>query len=135
MTAVKLAIRNILTTDSIYLALLGTPTEEPYKTYYLYPTTVPDLPFVTFALRPSVVNSDMDKTIITKLTDLVFYIYAVDALYETIAARIVYLLHQTGSDAGFRTIFEGERDDMYKPELNAYGIQIKFNLHYRKEII
>jgi hypothetical protein len=135
MTAVKLAIRNILTDDATYLTLLGNPSAEPYKTYYLYPKNIPDFPYVTFALRPSDVDTDRDKTVIVKNTNLVFYVFAVDALYETIASRIIYLMHHTGSDTGFRTILESEREDAYKPELNAYSIELIFSLHYRKEII
>lgn len=135
MTTEKLAIRSLLTNDATYLELLGNPGSAPYKTYYIYPPTTPDFPYVVFILRPADVNTGIDRNLISRRYDLLFYVFSQNGIYETIAARIVYLLHQIGNSNGFRTIFFGEINEEYKPELNAYSIEIKFNLFSRKELI
>ena len=135
MTAQKLAVRDILTNDSTYLALLGNPSEEPYKTYYLYPPTVPDFPYVVFAFSTANVDSEVDKYILQKRIELIVYVFAQDSLYETIAERIVYLMHQTGDTNGFRIVYDRDNAEEYISKINAYMVSKIFNLFYRKEII
>lgn len=135
MTTEKLAIRSLLTSDSIYLALLGSPGSLPYNTFYMHPTQTPSFPYVVFRLRPAEITASTGREILSKKYELIFDIFSQDGVYETIAARIIYLLHQIGNSNGYRTIFVGETNEEYSQELNAYSIQIKFDLFSRKEII
>ena len=132
MTVIKKEIRSKLADDATYISLLGSPSGEPYKTYYVYPPTVPDFPFVVFALRPGVVSDEFDKTLVVKRVDLTFNVWSRDDTYETIADRIKYLLHQYGNENGFRIVYDRERSELYDKETNAYGVNIAFNLFSRQ---
>jgi hypothetical protein len=133
MTITKKEIRSRLTEDADYLSLLGSPSELPYKTFYVYPPEIPDFPFVVFSLRPGVVNTDRDETIIDKRIDLTVNVWAYDSAYESIADRIIYLLQQYGNENGFRVVYD-RSNELYDEETNAYGINLGFNVFYRQEM-
>jgi hypothetical protein len=101
----------------------------------MYPPQTPVFPYVVFLLRPADVDDTVDRNLLSRRYDLLFHVFSQDGVYETIAARIIYLMHQIGNSNGFRTVFIGEVNEEYKPELNAYSIEIKFNLFSRKGIL
>jgi len=133
MTDMKTAIRSVLTSDTTYIGLLGNPTTEPYRTYYIYPPTTPVFPFVVFSMRPGVSDSSTGKLILSKKIVLDFVAWDQSANYEDIAERIVYLLNQYGSSAGYRIIYDADRSELYDKELNAYGLSFSFNVFHRRE--
>ena len=134
MILVKRTIRSLLTNDSTYLTLLGNPSEEPYKTFYLYPTQTPDFPYVLFALNVGFLDDEVDSQIISRRYNLVFNVYAQDSSFEDITDRIIYLLHQVGNEHGFRIIYRSGLEEIYDSELNAWIKSISFDLFDRKGV-
>lgn len=133
MTDMKTAIRSVLTSDTTYLGLVGSPTVEPYKTYYVYPPTTPVFPYVVFSMRPGVSDSSTGKLILSKKIVLNFVSWAQSSVYEDIAERIIWLLNQYGSSTGFRIIYDVDNSELYNKELNAYGLSFSFNVFQRRE--
>lgn len=133
MTDMKTAIRSVLTSDTTYLGLVGDPSAEPYKTYYVYPPTEPVFPFVVFSMRPAASDSSTGKLILSKRIVLDFVVWAQSAVYEDIAERIVWLLNHYGSSTGFRIIYDIDKSELYNQELNAYGLSFSFNVFQRRE--
>jgi hypothetical protein len=125
----------MLTSDADYIELLGSPTAQPYKTYYIYPPTTPDFPYVVFSLRPGSVQDEIGKEIISKRVDLKINVWSQDDTYEDIANRIIYLLHQKGNGNGFRIVYDSDNSELHDPQMNAYGLAMSFNVFLRKGII
>ena len=127
MTDMKTAIRSVLTSDTTYIGLVGSPTVAPYKTYYVYPPTPPVFPFVVFSMRPAVSDGSVGKQIISKKIVLDFVAWDQGSAYEDIAERIVWLLNQYGSSTGFRIIYDADKSELYDKELNAYGLSFSLS--------
>lgn len=131
----KTGLRNRLVNDSVYLALLGNPTEEPYKTFFIDPAQTPDFPFVVFYFFPSIVDGEISREIIAKRKTAVFNVWSQDGAYEEIANRIIYLLHQYGNSEGFRVVYNQELNELYDKQMNAYGLNLKFSIFCREKIV
>lgn len=135
MNTVKTGLRSMLTSDATYKTLLGSPVAEPYKTYYMYPPTEPDFPFTVFWMGAGSFQDEHDRYIIARVSELYLNVWAQDNVYETIIERIIYLYHHKSNAYGFRAILSREPQEIYDEEMNAYGKNIVFNLHFRRGII
>jgi len=139
MKAVIDAIKFALTDDDTYVELLGTPTVEPYKTYYEDPPVTPDFPFVVFVLRPISYNPDMGREFRVGRGELSVNVWgqgiSSTPTVETIADRIISLLHQVGNAAGFRCVLSREPQSLRDHEINAWGVNVAFDCAIRRSII
>ena len=132
MTTIKEQIRTMLTSDTTYLSLMGSPASPPYQTFYLRPPERPTFPQVVYELRPAIFNTDNDRALITSQIDLSITVWAKSNVYEIIVNRIIWLLHQVENSNGFKCIINSEPVELYDDEFNAYGLNITFRVHYRR---
>jgi len=126
-------IYTTLTGDTTYKTLLGSPTAAPYRTFYIQPPEKPDLPEVIYRFGNAVVSQeDVDYRLIK--VSLTITIWTLDAGYETIAERIIYLLHQRPSkdSYGIRINLDTLTEELYDEELRAFGRAVIFQVFYRR---
>jgi len=129
-------IYSILTGDQTYLGLLGDPTADPYRTFYIQPPEKPDLPEVIYRFGNVVISQeDFDCRIMR--VSLTITIWTRDTSYETIAERIIRLLNQTPNSDGYgiRIIVDTMTEELYDEDMNAFGRAIIFQVHYRRKRI
>lgn len=139
MKAVIDAIKVALTGDSEYISLLGSPTVEPYKTYYEDPPVTPDFPFVVFVLRPIGYNTDMGREFRIGRGELSINAWVQGKTetptIESIIDRVIVLLHQVGNAAGFRCVLSREPQSLRDHEMNAWGVNVAFEVAIRRSIM
>ena len=139
MKAVIDGVKNILTGDSTFVALLGSPTSEPYKTYYLDPPGEPDFPFVVFSIRPVGYDEEVGREFRSGRGELSINVWGQGVTstptVETIVDRAIVLLHQIGNSAGFRCVLSREPQELRDHEINAWGLNVAFDVFVRRSIM
>ena len=136
MKTLKLQIKKRLTDDSTYVGLMGTPTAEPYQTYWFKPPVAPTFPETVLNIT-GVNDTSAGKDFLPGRFTLSLNVWSKDDTYEDIVKRIIQLLHQspeTGT-TGFRAIYTGEPEDMYDDEFAVYGKRVVFDVFYRRATI
>ena len=137
ISAIKDAIRDALVEDTAYLELLGEPVDEYKKTYYAVPPESPQLPIVVLTMN-SGVPEPIDRMIIAATGLLTVTIWAKTNAYEQIAERIIYLYHQKAglsTTYAIRLVLTREPEEMFDPQLDAYGKVLEFTMFTRRAII
>ena len=137
MKALKLAIKKRLTDDTDYIALMETPTVEPFQTYWFKPPVKPTFPETVLNINPSTSDQSSDPSFIITNSVLSINVWATDDVYEDIIKRIIQLLNQKPdtSITGFRAILVSEPEDLFDDEFNVYGKNVMFNVHYRRALL
>ena len=135
MTTVKAAIYNRLVADVTYLALLGVPTTAPYQTFLNLAPKKPSFPEVILTFGETSTDQEFDGDTLVSVGGFIATAWTLEHTYETILDRIVYLMHQKPFTTGFRLIFAGRGEEVFNEEFDAYGKQVRFDLHYRRETI
>ena len=137
MKAVKLAIKKRLTDDSNYIALMGTPTSEPFQTYWFKPPVQPTFPETVLNLQTGINDNSIGPEIVQGVWTLSINVWSKDDVYEDIIDRIIYLLNQKPDTVttGFRAILSRQAEDIIDDEFNVYGQNVMFDLHYGRAII
>ena len=136
-SAIKEVIRDTLVGDSTYLEYLGNPVDNYQKTYFASPPEEPQLPIVVFAMGSNT-TEPIDRTIISQIGLLTFTIWAKTNVYEQIADRIIYLLHQKAglsTTYAIRLVLAREPQELYDDKLDAYGKVLEFTMFTRRAII
>lgn len=137
MKALKLAIKQRLTEDNDYLTLMGTPSSEPFQTYWFKPPQRPTFPETVLNLMPSVSDQSSDPSFIITESQLMINVWSKDDTYEDIIKRIIQLLNQKPDTVttGFRAILVREPEDMFDDEFEVYGKNVIFDVHYRRALL
>ena len=137
MKALKLAIKKRLTDDSEYIALMGTPAEEPFQTYWFKPPVKPTFPETVLNISTGGNDSTTDRSILPGVFSLSINVWSKDDAYEDIIERITQLLHQNPdtSITGFRAILSRDAEDLIDDEFNVYGKNVMFDVHYRRALL
>lgn len=137
ITEIKDVLRDTLVGDADYLELLGEPVDEYKKTYYAIPPEEPKLPIVVLTMNPNTVEP-IDRMILSTVGLLTVTIWAKTNVYEQIAERVIYLYHQrAGLSAthAIRLVLTREPEELFDPELDAYGKVLEFTMFTRRAII
>ena len=137
MKALKLAIKKRLTDDTDYIALMETPTVEPFQTYWFKPPVKPTFPETVLNINPSTSDQSSDPSFIITNSVLSINVWTKDDVYEDIIKRIIQLLNQRPDTVttGFRAILVSEPEDLFDDEFNVYGKNVMFNVHYRRALL
>ncbi len=137
MKALKLAIKQRLTEDNKYLALMGTPASEPFQTFWFKPPERPTFPETVLNLMPNVSDQSTDPSFIVTESLLSINVWTKDDTYEDIILRIIQLLNQNPDTrtTGFRAILTREPQDMFDDEFEVYGKNVVFDVHYRRALL
>ena len=139
MQVVRNKIYSVLTSDSAYIVLLGSPTAKPYKTYYLTPPATPSFPFVVFWLRPQTFMQRYPRELLVSRAVLTVNAWdhstSAAPTHEAIMQRVMELLHQVPVVTGFRCIISNEPQELRDEEMNAFGLTSAFELSYRRSLI
>ena len=137
MKALKLAIKKRLTDDTDYIALMETPTVEPFQTYWFKPPVKPTFPETVLNINPSTSDQSSDPSFIITNSVLSINVWTKNDVYEDIIKRIIQLLNQKPdtSITGFRAILVSEPEDLFDDEFNVYGKNVMFNVHYRRALL
>jgi hypothetical protein len=136
ITEVKDAIRDKLIGDATFLELLGNPTDEYRSVFWFLPPTAPGLPRVILTASPGMAEP-VDRAILSEIGTLTVTAWATTNLYEQIAERVIFLLHQAVISAthAIRLVLSVENGEMYDDSLRAYGKAITFSMFSRRAII
>ena len=134
MNDLKDQVYNILTGDDTYLELLGDPAAEPYKTYYIQPPEKPSLPEVIYRFGNVVVSQETVDYRIMQVP-LTVTVWTQDTSYETIAERVIRLLHQqpNNDSYGIRVILDTMTEELYDEDMAAFGRAVIFQVFYRRK--
>jgi len=137
MKALKLAIKKRLIDDSNYIALMETPTVEPFRTYWFKPPVKPTFPETVLNIQISSSDPTSDPSFLITNSVLSINVWTKDDVYEDIIKRIIQLLNQKPdtSITGFRAILVSEPEDLFDDEFNVYGKNVMFNVHYRRALL
>ena len=137
MKALKLAIKKRLTDDTDYIALMGTPTGEPFQTYWFKPPVKPTFPETVLNIQSTNSDQSADPSFLITNSVLSINVWTKDDSYEDIIKRIIQLLNQKPdtTTTGFRAILVSEPEDLFDDEFNVYGKNVMFNLHYRRALL
>ena len=137
MKALKLAIKKRLTDDASYIALMGTPTAEPFQTYWFKPPIAPTFPETVLNINSTTSDQLSDPSFIITKGVLSINVWTVDDVYEDIIKRIIQLLNQNPdtTTTGFRAILVSEPEDLFDDEFNVYGKNVMFDIHYRRALL
>ncbi len=134
MRDLKEEIRNSLIEDSTYLALMGSPSEEPYQTYCLRNPERPTFPETIIRLMPGTYSQGLERDILSTVYTLEILVRDKTSNYEDIAKRIIRILHQRpGADLGFRAVFR-RSSEIYDDEFEVYGRNLVFDVHFRRPL-
>jgi len=135
-TDVKTQIRTVLTDDTTYLGLLDDPASSPYRTYYNMNPEEPVYPLVVYGIEGGLQSEGHERSLLVSNSVLQFAIWARNNVYETIADRIIYLLHNKKSGGGWRAILSNPNAaEGYDQEFDAWEKRISFTLWNREAII
>lgn len=136
MKALKLAIKKRLTDDATYISLMGTPTTEPFQTFWFKPPEQPTFPETVLNIQGVDNESTIDRDILAKQCNLSVNVWSIDSAYEDVIERIIQLLHQKPDTdiTGFRAILIREPEDLFNDQFNVYGKNVMFNVHYRRAL-
>jgi len=137
MKTLKQKIKTRLTDDADYIALMGTPGEEPYQTYWYKPPVKPTFPETVLNFQTAANNTAMGKDLLAGQFPLSINVWSKDDACEDIVKRIVQLLHQKPETVttGFRAIYIREQDLPYDDDFNVYGKNVMFNVHYGRALL
>lgn len=137
MKDLKIQIKKRLTDDSDYISLMGSPTVEPYQTYWFKPPVQPTFPETVLTIVSADNDQSFGKDLLSRNCLLSINVWSKDEAYEDIAERIIQLLQHNPetSITGFRAILATETTDMIDDEFNVYGKLIQFNVWYRRSTI
>ena len=135
--ALKWQIVNKLTSDATYLSLMGSPTVKPYNTYWFKPPDKPTFPEVVLNISSGENDVEMDGSILSGRFTLGVNVWSKSDEYESIAERIIQLLHQNPETdtLGFRAVYTGSDEDLIDDTFAVYGKRISFNVYYRRALI
>lgn len=130
----KEEIRDALIEDSTYLSLMGSPSEEPYQTYYFRNPERPTFPETVINLTPEINNQKLERNLLSTVYQLEILVLDKTDNYEDIAKRIIRILHQRpGANLGFRAVYR-RSSEMYDDEFNVYGRNLIFDVHFRRPL-
>ena len=137
MKTLKLQIKKRLTDDATYIALMGSPTEEPFQTYWFKPPVQPTFPETVLTMGTIINDESNGRDLMSFRCPVSINVWSKDEAYEDIIDRIIQLLHQNPetTTTGFRAILNNEPQDMYDDEFNVYGKVVQFDVVYRRSTI
>jgi hypothetical protein len=136
MKELKLAVRQQMTNDSEYLALMGVPTSTPFQTFYLQPDNTPTFPETVFHFGSTGYDRSQDRHLMAADIVLNIMVWSEDDSYEDIIDRIKVLFHhKTIGTTGAHAIIMNETDELKDEEFNVYGKQVSFNVYYRRPLL
>ncbi len=136
ITEVKETIRNRLVGDTVLLEKLQNPTDEFKRVFWQYQPETPALPYVLLAADFGIAEP-LDRELLSCVGTLTVSIWARTNVFEEIAERVIYLLHQVSLSAvhAVRCVFSLENGELYDEQLNAYGKVLTFTLFTRRAIL
>ena len=135
MNTLKSSIHSLLVSDEDYRRSLGYPQAEPYQTFYINPPEKPTFPEVVWG---PISDGDFSTEVADFLSEWLtvpFMVWAKSNIYETIAARIISLLHHQSNSAGFTAIVQRRSEELYDTDFDIVGVRILFNIHYGRPVI
>ncbi|MFA4971745.1 MAG: hypothetical protein WC683_03980 [bacterium] len=133
MTDIKEAIRDLLKGDTTLLTLLGTPTAYPYQIFYKVPPKKPTLPEVVFWFEGSNEDEETDGALELNNVQMLLVSWGVTEVYDQIARRVKYVLHQKTVNSTAYISHTGWVSDVYDAEFNCWGRTDGYRIHDRRE--
>lgn len=128
------AIHLKLVEDETYRLLLGEPIAEPYQTYYINPPERPTFPEVVWGPITGNYNTDV-ADFLSQWLVVPFNVWAKSNVYDTIADRIIWLLHHKSNTAGFSAMVQDVPQEIYDEDMDAFGVRFTFQVHYGRPVI
>ena len=131
MNTIRSDVYNALVNDGTYISCMSGPTSVPYQTFFIRPPKLPSFPETVFHFGSSIFNKEHGRTIIGSSIPLIFSIWSKDDACETIAKRIIFLLHQTEHANGWKAALANQSNQEYDEEFDVFGMRLIFDVHYR----
>jgi len=133
MKQLRTDIWTVLTEDATYISRMGSPASVPFQTFYIKPPEKPTFPETVFHFPGTTYGQEHDRDILSSRVQVVFSIWTVDEDYNSIADRIIFLLHQKEQSNGWRAILAFASDEVYDSEFDTYGKRLTFDVSYRSD--
>ena len=139
MRDLKQSMQDTMQGDSALQTLLGSPSGDPMKIFYLEPTEKIPLPYIVFWVATGDTDLSYDRNILAQVVEVNIAAWVSqnrgpgDAEHEEILDRVRALFHQRTyndtDDSAFRSMLSQVQPDLYDKDGNAWGRVAIFTVH------